>query len=220
MLAIDHSRKLSNDAGKTQRGCRLQLLLRAHPGCRRSQPNKARRASTTVPRPKVIYSSHRMIPPYENHGLPPISRQQRSRPMTSVAKKLGLSFLLFCCCAGMAAAQGPANPDSGPGNVLPVRTLRGYLMIVGVSIDDQGPYDFLIDTGTNTTLLAPELAAELKLTSRDHLQLASLSRAAALPRYLLRKITVGPASLSIWKRSPCRLPSSGPWTAISAAFWA
>src|SRR5438270_14061041 len=102
--------------------------------------------------------------------------------MTSVAKKFGLSFLLFCC-AGMAAAQGTADPDSGPGNVLPVRTLRGYLMIVGVSIDDHGPYDFLIDTGTNTTLLDPELAAELKLTARDRLQLASLSRAAAVPRY-------------------------------------
>src|SRR5438270_3803903 len=69
-------------------------------------------------------------------------------------------------------------------------------MIVGVSIDDHGRYYFLIDTGTNTTLLDPELAAELKLTARDRLQLASLSRAAAVPRYFLEKIKVGPASLS------------------------
>jgi len=79
---------------------------------------------------------------------------------------------------------------------LPVRTLRGYLMIAGVSIDDHGPYDFLIDTGTNTTLLDPELVSELNLTARDKLQLASLSGAAALPRYFLRKMEVGPASLS------------------------
>jgi hypothetical protein len=73
---------------------------------------------------------------------------------TIAAKKLGLSLLLLSC---LAAAQSTV-PDPAANSTLPVHTLRGYLMIVGVTINDRGPFDFLIDTGTNTTLLDPQLA--------------------------------------------------------------
>jgi Aspartyl protease len=114
--------------------------------------------------------------------------------MTSAIRNLGLSFLLFCC-AGAAHAL-IANPGPEPGNTLPVRTLRGYLMIVGVFIDDRGPFDFLVDTGTNSTLLDPDLAAELQLVPKDRLRLASLASSASVPRYFLQKIKAGPATLS------------------------
>ncbi len=113
--------------------------------------------------------------------------------MNSAAKKLGLSFL-FLCWAALAAAA-PANPDPGA-NAVAVRTLRGYLMIAEVSINDRGPYDFLVDTGSNTTLLDPDLAQELGLHAKDKLQLASLSSATGVPRYFLGKLTVGTNSLS------------------------
>jgi hypothetical protein len=113
--------------------------------------------------------------------------------MNSAAKKFGLS--LFLCWAGLAAAL-PAAPDSHSGNALPVRTLRGFLMVAQVSINDRGPFDFLVDTGSNTTLLEPELAAELGLHAKDKLQLASLASAAGVPRYFLAKLSVGTASLA------------------------
>lgn len=69
-------------------------------------------------------------------------------------------------------------------------------MVVGVSINDRGPFDFLVDTGTNTTLIEPDLAAELGLKSRDNLQLASLTTSATVPRYYLQALRVGPASIS------------------------
>jgi Aspartyl protease len=107
--------------------------------------------------------------------------------------KLGVRFLfLFCATAALAQL---ASPES-TGNVLPARTLRGYLMVVGVSIDDCGPFDFLVDTGTNTTLLDPQLASELALKAKDHLELGSLANSASVPRYFLQKIKVGPGSLS------------------------
>jgi predicted aspartyl protease len=114
--------------------------------------------------------------------------------MTSAIKNLGLSFL-FLCCAGTAHALVSA-PAPEPGNSVPVRMLRGYLMVVGVSIEDHGPFDFLVDTGTNSTLLDPELAVELKLVPQDRLQLASLSGSTSVPRYFLPKIKAGPAALS------------------------
>lgn len=114
--------------------------------------------------------------------------------MNNAAKKFGLSFL-FLCCAGLAVAL-PSTPDTRPDNTISVRTLRGYLMIAEVCINDRGPFDFLVDTGSNTTLLDPELAAELGLHAKDKLQLASLSSAVGVPRYFLGKLSVGAASLS------------------------
>ncbi len=111
---------------------------------------------------------------------------------TSVVKKLSLSLLLLCC----AAAAQPNVLDPSASSTLSVRTLRGYLMIAGVTINDRGPFDFLIDTGTNTTLLDPQLAAELHLQPKDRLQLASLSSSAGVPRYFLQKVNLGPAALS------------------------
>jgi predicted aspartyl protease len=110
------------------------------------------------------------------------------------AKKLALSLLLLFCAASAHAAS--TAPDPTTNTNLPVRTIGGYLMVVGVSINDRGPFDFLVDTGTNTTLIDPELAEQLGLTPKDNLQLASLASATNVPRYYLQTFRVGPASLS------------------------
>ncbi len=51
-----------------------------------------------------------------------------------------------------------------PGNVesVPLRAVNGYLMIVAVEVNHSGPYNFLLDTGTQFTLIDPSLAAELQ----------------------------------------------------------
>jgi len=55
-----------------------------------------------------------------------------------------------------------------PGNVasLPFRLTNRYQMIVPVSINRSGPYNFLLDTGTQTTIVDTALAKELHLNSR------------------------------------------------------
>lgn len=104
-------------------------------------------------------------------------------------KKFAISFLLLSCVTALCQT-------SADNSILPARTLRGYLMIVGVTINDCGPFDFLVDTGTNTTLLDPKLAAELELKSKDRIKLASLSNSSGVPRYFLQKLVLGPASVS------------------------
>src|SRR5229473_6769669 len=113
--------------------------------------------------------------------------------MARSAKNLALALLFFCCAA--SALDASPAPDSTT-NTLHVRTIAGYLMVVSVSINDRGPFDFLIDTGTNTTLIDPQLAAELKLQPRDRLKLSSLASATDVPRYYLQTFRVGPASVS------------------------
>jgi len=52
-----------------------------------------------------------------------------------------------------------------PGNVvsLPFRLVNGYQIVVPVSINHSGPYDFLLDTGTQMTIVGPALADALHL---------------------------------------------------------
>lgn len=108
----------------------------------------------------------------------------------ATAKSLALSTLLSACAVAFAAPDPPEN------NTLPARIVGGYLMVVPVSINDRGPFDFLVDTGTNTTLIDPKLATELNLKVKDTLQLASLASSAIVPRYNLQTFRVGPASVS------------------------
>jgi predicted aspartyl protease len=123
--------------------------------------------------------------------------------MANPAKNLALIFLLLCCAASAAAIA--SSSDSAP-TTLAVRTLRGYLMIVNVSINDHGPFDFLVDTGSNTTLIDPALATELSLKLKDKLQLASYAAATEVPRYFLPSFKVGPATLSNLETLAVALP--------------
>src|SRR6201987_4357117 len=52
-----------------------------------------------------------------------------------------------------------------PGSVasLPFRIVNRYQIVLAVSINHSGPYDFLLDTGTQITMVDPSLAVELHL---------------------------------------------------------
>jgi hypothetical protein len=70
----------------------------------------------------------------------------------------------------LAATSVPALAAKNhcPGNVasVPLHLLNGYLMIVPVSVNHSGPYQFLLDTGTQTTTVDPSLAVRLGLTTQ------------------------------------------------------
>jgi hypothetical protein len=52
-----------------------------------------------------------------------------------------------------------------PGNVasVPFRFVNRHLMVLAVSINRTGPYDFLLDSGTQITMIDPSLAAAIHL---------------------------------------------------------
>lgn len=69
----------------------------------------------------------------------------------------------------LIAAIAPGLPAETlcPGNVASValRNVNRYQMIVQVSVNHSGPYDFLLDTGTQVTIIDPALAADLRLSN-------------------------------------------------------
>jgi predicted aspartyl protease len=70
----------------------------------------------------------------------------------------------------LAATMVPALPAKThcPGNVasVPLRVLNGYQMIVPVSVNHAGPYQFLLDTGMQITSIDQSLADELHLEAQ------------------------------------------------------
>jgi hypothetical protein len=64
---------------------------------------------------------------------------------------------------------GLAAETHCPGNVasLPLHLVNRYLFIVDVSINHSGPYNFLLDSGTQITVIEPALATELHLDAQS-----------------------------------------------------
>ncbi len=74
------------------------------------------------------------------------------------------SFLLAAAIVSTLSAEThcPANVAGTP-----LRFANGYQMIVAVSVNHSGPYNFLLDTGTQFSMIDPSMAAELHMTSQD-----------------------------------------------------
>jgi hypothetical protein len=62
-----------------------------------------------------------------------------------------------------------------PGNAasVPLRVVNRHQMIITVSINHTGPYSFLLDTGTQVTMVDPSLATELHLSTSGEAEVAS-----------------------------------------------
>jgi predicted aspartyl protease len=87
-----------------------------------------------------------------------------------------------------------------PGNVasVPLRLVNGYQMIVAVSINHSVPYDFLLDTGTQFSMIDPTLAAELHVKAQGSIRVAGTgvqSTASSAPLDYLAIGTHGVANL-------------------------
>lgn len=90
---------------------------------------------------------------------------------------------LHLCPFGLGAASASTS--------VPLRIVNGNILIVSMRVNGRGPYDFVLDTGTNTSLIEPELAASLELHPVDRIALSTLTGSAPLPRYIVDSISLG-----------------------------
>lgn len=102
---------------------------------------------------------------------------------------LSVAILIHAVAAGEARC---------PGNVETIRyhPVGGSQIAVSVVINRTGPYEFLVDTGSELTLIEPSLAAELELRSDGEVDvdaIGSHSKAALATPDL---IEVGPVAVS------------------------
>ena len=86
---------------------------------------------------------------------------------------------------------GKPGPAFDEKSALKFRLIQDFGIVVPVFINGQGPYDFLLDTGTTSTVIRPELAATLKLKAVDRLMLTTVNGSQPVPRSYLESVTLG-----------------------------
>jgi hypothetical protein len=69
-------------------------------------------------------------------------------------------------------------------------------MIVAVSVNHSGPYNFLLDTGTQMTMVDPALAGELHLKTQGSAGVAGVGFLASAPFAQLDLLEVGPHAVA------------------------
>jgi predicted aspartyl protease len=75
------------------------------------------------------------------------------------------------------------------------RLIRNALVVVPVLVNEEGPFEFLLDTGTNTTIITPELARQLNLHATGNVSLITLAGAGVVPRSVLDSLALGTKSI-------------------------
>jgi hypothetical protein len=85
--------------------------------------------------------------------------------------KVFASFVLAATIVSTLAAETRC-----PGNVasLPFHLVNRHQIIVAVSVNHSGPYKFLLDTGTQMTMVDPSLATQLHLATQGEAVVASV----------------------------------------------
>jgi hypothetical protein len=81
-----------------------------------------------------------------------------------------LTFLVLFPGALCAETGCPANIKA-----IPLQRGSHHQIVVSVSLNHWGPYDFLLDTGTQMTVIDLSLAADLHLTSTGNARVAGMS---------------------------------------------
>jgi hypothetical protein len=93
--------------------------------------------------------------------------------MKLTASKFSI-FLVIC--VSLATLSLPVQGESHcPGSIASVtpRLVANALIVIPVKVNHEGPFDFMVDTGSQVTVVDPSLALELGLTPRGSVGLVS-----------------------------------------------
>ena len=74
------------------------------------------------------------------------------------------------------------------------RLVQKFMIVVSVTVNDTEKLDFLLDTGTNSTIIAPEAAQKLNLHPRDRIEMITATGKQIVPRSFLQTVALGSIS--------------------------
>jgi hypothetical protein len=95
--------------------------------------------------------------------------------------------------SALGAALVAAPPD---GTILRIRTVSGAPVATDVYVEGRGPYSFLLDTGSETSLIDERLARELSITQAFQTELITPAGRRNVHGTYLRKVKLGPVQAS------------------------
>jgi predicted aspartyl protease len=106
-------------------------------------------------------------------------------------KERNKSKFLTCVVVLIGGLCVFASAQTQPASIAQFKLLNGYLIVIPVTVNGAGPYEFLLDTGTNTTLVSAEFARQLRLRPIDRIELVTVAGSQIVPRARLESLTVG-----------------------------
>lgn len=103
---------------------------------------------------------------------------------------------LLICLGWLLIANNLAQGSVRANPSVQFKLINNYLIVVAVEVNGEGTFNFLLDTGTNTTLITPELSRRLNLRPTDRIELITVAGSQILPRSQLHSLSIGSKSLS------------------------
>jgi predicted aspartyl protease len=106
----------------------------------------------------------------------------------NVSKSLIRSFIL---CFGFIALAQFCTVTGSAGERINFSLHRGFGIVVPVFVNEKGPFKFLLDTGSNTTIVSAEFARRLELRAIDRIELATPAGSRIVVRSALKRVAIG-----------------------------
>jgi hypothetical protein len=101
-------------------------------------------------------------------------------------------IVLLLICASSLSATAASAPTEVTASV---KIVNDYLIIVPVTINGSGPYDFVLDTGSNNTILDQKLADELTLPRGGETTIFGVNGSASLAAVSAKSLSVSGATV-------------------------
>jgi predicted aspartyl protease len=123
--------------------------------------------------------------------------------ISSMATMLAMALPTLASAKVDALIDPPAMEAGGgtPAELVESLLLQEYTvdatnrMVVPVQVNGSKPYPFIVDTGSERTVIANDLARFLKLASGTELRLATISGPATVPSFLIDNLSTSTLSL-------------------------
>ena len=122
-----------------------------------------------------------------------IHQPRADRQQSRCPRSLWIASLWFAIA--WAAAICPALAEPAPSSEVPFRLLHGFAIIVPVFVNERGPYDFLLDTGSSSSALDRQLGQELQLETGKGERIRTLVREKPIAAGATAAVNLGPISV-------------------------
>jgi predicted aspartyl protease len=101
------------------------------------------------------------------------------------------SKFLTCAAVLIGGLSMFASAQTLAATTTQFKLINGYVIVIPVTVNGAGPYEFMLDTGSNTTLIHTEFARALRLRPIDRVELVTVGGSRILPRARLESVAIG-----------------------------
>jgi predicted aspartyl protease len=121
----------------------------------------------------------------------------KNKQFTSLALKLALFYAILAACSeGIQAQTNIQDTPQSAQTPQRLRSVHGTLMVISVTANGNGPFDFLLDTGAENSIVDPVLATRLSLPTLKQIQQVTLTGSQMIPVSVLSTLEIGSARVS------------------------